>query len=198
MVSRNSFKEQNQCNESKEGSKESNFSKKCFLMFNFPVHYYYSYAFSFLSLHFPTAHSNPATLYINISPCLLAVELKSEPTSPPQPNLTYFSIHIFDWFLHLFLIHLLLAFNSCSMYRLLVQMLRYIFHLHSRFSELRRKVQVAATSILYVPFTQFSLLLIVRLFKSHSLFLLPYCPFSIQCINIWLWSLHLPFTLGQL
>lgn len=197
MVSLNSFTKQNQCDESKEGSKESTFSKKCFLMFNSPLHYYYSYAFSFLSLHFPTAHSNPATLYTNISLCLLAVELQSKSTSPPQPNLTYVSIHIFDRFLHLFLIHLS-AFSSCSMYQLLVQMLRCIFHLYSRFSELRRKVQVAATSILYVPFSQLPLLLIARLFKSHSLFLLPYCPFSIQCTDTWLQSLQLPFTLGRL
>lgn len=146
-----------------------------------PIHFPKSLLLSlgFLFPFFAFYHGKlPSTLpnYTHTSPCFLAVKLKSEKThNSTQPNLTYISIHIFNWFLFgaiFFLVLVLAARISC--------LFTCIFNLYSRFSNLRRKMQVIATSILHAPSTWLFLLLIAKLLKSHYCFyfLTAQSPFS--------------------
>lgn len=121
----------------------------------------------------------PSTLpnYTYTFPCLLAVKLKSERThNSSQPTLTYISICIFNWFLSwaiLFLFLFLLHGISCSC--------KCIFNFYSRLCNLKRKMEVIATSILHTPSTWlFLLLLLARLLKPHYCFyfLTAQSPFS--------------------
>lgn len=124
---------------------------------------------------FPTLHFIQQT---SPSPCSESEISKKHNSTPVQSYLSLFNVL---WILVL-LIHFLLVFapRICFLFKC-------IFNIYSTFSEFKRKSLVAATSVLHAPFTQLPLhLSIAKLLKSHSLFLLPYCPFSIQCIGIWL------------
>ena len=111
----------------------------------------------------------PAALpnYTHTSPCLLIVKLKSERTSPSPILPTTPFVFSFDsptlssWSIFCFFVPA--PYISSSF--------KCIFYLYPRFSNLKRKIQVTATSILHTPSTWLLLLhFIAKLLKLRYCF----------------------------
>lgn len=145
-------------------------------------------------LYFTTADL-PQPCHLVHKHFFLSPEIKRNPKLHPSPILLmsplifFLFSYVYSWSIFLLFSVLTPCINFSS---------KYIFNLYSRYSELRRKIQVTASCSLNAPFTQLPHLLIAKVLKSHSLFLFSYCPFSIQCTEVWPRSLYLPFTFSQL
>lgn len=132
-----SYKGQNQCDESKEDRKESNFPEKCFVISNFPNYCYFSWAFSF-PWHFTVANlPQPCHLshtHLSLPPCS-EPEIRKKSTLHPHPFLpalfAYLSCPLDpSSFCFQFLLHALAAHSDASHLRRHWGMVFFFFQLY--------------------------------------------------------------------